>query len=84
MFVLAAALHAGWTLDRLYGLTKIDRCCRHLHLYLSRWFLAKMANIISCHDLLKTAGGQVGPLHPPPPCPAEPWPVEEGQVPGLL
>jgi len=73
MFVLAAALHAGWTLDRLYGLTKIDR-----------WFLAKMANIISCHDLLKTAGGQVGPLHPPPPCPAEPWPVEEGQVPGLL
>lgn len=35
MFVLAAALKAGYTVDRLYELTKIDR-----------WFLEKMKNII--------------------------------------
>lgn len=35
MFVLAAALKAGYTVDRLYNLTKIDR-----------WFLHKMKNII--------------------------------------
>ena len=34
MFVLAAALKAGYTVDRLYDLTKIDR-----------WFLEKMKNI---------------------------------------
>lgn len=35
MFVLAAALKAGYSIDRLYDLTKIDR-----------WFLEKMKNII--------------------------------------
>ncbi|CAG7719817.1 unnamed protein product [Allacma fusca] len=35
MFVLAAALKAGYTIDKLYDLTKIDR-----------WFLKKMENII--------------------------------------
>lgn len=35
MFVLAAALKAGYTVDKLYDLTKIDR-----------WFLEKMRNII--------------------------------------
>lgn len=35
MFVVAAALKAGYTIDRLYDLTKIDR-----------WFLQKMKNII--------------------------------------
>jgi len=35
MFVLAAALKHGYTIDRLYQLTKIDR-----------WFLVKMQNII--------------------------------------
>lgn len=35
MFVLAAALKAGYTVDKLYELTKIDR-----------WFLDKMKNII--------------------------------------
>ena len=34
MFVLAAALKAGYSIDRLYDLTKIDR-----------WFLEKMKNI---------------------------------------
>lgn len=36
MFVLAAALKAGYTIDRLYELTRIDK-----------WFLHKMKNIIS-------------------------------------
>lgn len=36
MFVLAAALKAGYSVDKLYDLTKIDR-----------WFLEKMKNIIS-------------------------------------
>ena len=35
MFVLAAALKAGYTIDRLYELTRIDK-----------WFLHKMKNII--------------------------------------
>ena len=46
VFVLAAALHAGWTLEKLYKLTKIDR-----------WFLAKMRNIIQCHQQLVSKGG---------------------------
>lgn len=36
MFVLAAALKAGYTVEKLYDLTRIDR-----------WFLEKMKNIIS-------------------------------------
>lgn len=36
MFVLAAALKAGYEIDRLYELTKIDK-----------WFLHKMQNIVS-------------------------------------
>lgn len=46
IFVLAAALRAGYTIERLYELTKIDR-----------WFLHKMKNITdhvstleSCQD----------------------------------
>jgi carbamoyl-phosphate synthase/aspartate carbamoyltransferase/dihydroorotase len=35
MFVLAAAIKAGYDIDRLYKLTKIDR-----------WFLHKMKNIV--------------------------------------
>jgi carbamoyl-phosphate synthase/aspartate carbamoyltransferase/dihydroorotase len=35
MFVLAAALKAGYSIDKLYDMTKIDR-----------WFLSKMKNII--------------------------------------
>jgi len=38
MFVLAAALKAGYTDDALYQLTKIDR-----------WFLHKMRNIVNFH-----------------------------------
>ena len=34
MFVLAAALRQGYTIDRIYELTKIDR-----------WFLHKLKNI---------------------------------------
>ena len=39
MFVLAAALKAGYTIDRLYELTRIDR-----------WFLHKMKNIIGVFE----------------------------------
>lgn len=43
IFVLAAALHAGYTIERLYELTKID--C---------WFLHKMKNITDHEKLLQT------------------------------
>lgn len=43
IFVLAAALRAGYTVDRLYELTKIDR-----------WFLHKMKNITDHEHLLET------------------------------
>ncbi|XP_075220922.1 carbamoyl-phosphate synthetase 2, aspartate transcarbamylase, and dihydroorotase rudimentary isoform X1 [Lycorma delicatula] len=42
MLVLAAALRAGYTIDRLYDLTKIDR-----------WFLYKMRNIIQMQSSLE-------------------------------
>uniref|UniRef100_A0A8C2D3Z7 Multifunctional protein CAD n=1 Tax=Cyprinus carpio TaxID=7962 RepID=A0A8C2D3Z7_CYPCA len=42
IFVLAAALHAGYTVERLYELTKIDH-----------WFLHKMKNIADHEKLLK-------------------------------
>ncbi|XP_029675427.1 CAD protein isoform X1 [Formica exsecta] len=42
MFVLAASIKAGYTIDRLYELTKIDR-----------WFLEKMKNIIDYYRLLE-------------------------------
>ena len=45
MFVLAAAMKAGYSIDRLYELTKIDR-----------WFLSKMRNIISYYGLLENLG----------------------------
>lgn len=43
MFVLAAALKAGYSIERLYELTKIDH-----------WFLEKLRNIIQCTNLLET------------------------------
>lgn len=43
MFVLAAALKAGYTDNVLYRLTKIDR-----------WFLNKMRNIVNCHIQMET------------------------------
>ncbi|CAL7950785.1 unnamed protein product [Xylocopa violacea] len=42
MFVLAASIKAGYTIDRLYELTKIDR-----------WFLHKMKNIIDYYAVLE-------------------------------
>ena len=42
MFVLAASLKAGYTIDRLYELTKIDR-----------WFLEKMKHIIEYYTVLE-------------------------------
>nr|MBE5724557.1 rudimentary [Cucujiformia] len=43
MFVLAAALREGYTIDKLYDLTKIDK-----------WFLRKMKNIIDWEIFLET------------------------------
>ncbi|XP_074041253.1 carbamoyl-phosphate synthetase 2, aspartate transcarbamylase, and dihydroorotase rudimentary isoform X1 [Leptinotarsa decemlineata] len=43
MFVLAAALKSGYSIDKLYDLTKIDK-----------WFLQKMKNIIEYNNLLET------------------------------
>lgn len=48
MFVIAAALKAGYTIDRLYDLTKIDR-----------WFLAKMKNIIDLTMELEKQNGTI-------------------------
>ncbi|XP_067013440.2 multifunctional protein r isoform X2 [Anabrus simplex] len=45
IFVMAAALKAGYTIDRLYELTKIDR-----------WFLQKMKNIVDYQVLLESVG----------------------------
>ncbi|XP_015120937.1 CAD protein [Diachasma alloeum] len=45
MFVLAASMKAGYSIDRLYELTKIDR-----------WFLHKMQNIISYYELFESIG----------------------------
>lgn len=42
MFAVAAAMKAGYTIDRLYKLTKIDR-----------WFLNKMKNIIDYYSVLE-------------------------------
>ena len=43
MFVLAAALKAGYSDERLYQLTKIDR-----------WFVNKMRNIVNFHVKMET------------------------------
>ncbi|XP_034934748.1 CAD protein [Chelonus insularis] len=43
IFVLAASLKAGYSIERLYELTKIDR-----------WFLNKMKNIVDYYNLLET------------------------------
>nr|NVI70413.1 rudimentary [Cucujiformia] len=43
MFVLAAALRNGYSVDKLYSLTKIDR-----------WFLQKMKNIIDWNSFLES------------------------------
>ncbi|KAI1897566.1 hypothetical protein AGOR_G00084580 [Albula goreensis] len=49
IFVLAAALRAGYSVDRLYDLTKIDR-----------WFLHKMKNIADHEQLLESYGQDEG------------------------
>jgi len=45
MFVLAAALKAGYSITRLYDLTKIDK-----------WFLQKMKNIVDYQLMLESLG----------------------------
>ena len=46
MFVLAAALKSGYTINKLWELTKIDK-----------WFLFKLKNIIDWHNFLEGCGG---------------------------
>ncbi|NXK68782.1 PYR1 protein, partial [Sylvietta virens] len=53
IFVLAAALRAGYSIERLYELTKIDR-----------WFLHKMKNITDHAVLLEGGGGEQGTMPP--------------------
>lgn len=53
IFVLAAALRAGYSIERLYELTKIDR-----------WFLHKMKNITDHAVLLESYRGQQGTMPP--------------------
>lgn len=53
IFVLAAALYAGYSIDRLYELTKIDR-----------WFLYKMKNITDHGKLLKSFNQDEGAMPP--------------------
>ncbi|XP_050186854.1 CAD protein isoform X1 [Myiozetetes cayanensis] len=53
IFVLAAALRAGYSIERLYELTKIDR-----------WFLHKMKNIADHAVLLESYRGQQGTMPP--------------------
>ena len=45
IFFLSQALHAGYSIDRLHELTKIDR-----------WFLEKLQNIVKTDNELKAAG----------------------------
>ncbi len=45
IFFLSQALHAGYSIDRLHELTKIDR-----------WFLEKLQNIVKTDNELKSAG----------------------------
>nr|NVI70416.1 rudimentary [Cucujiformia]NVI70488.1 rudimentary [Cucujiformia] len=45
MFVVAAALKQGYSVDKLYELTKIDR-----------WFLTKMKNIVDWNSYLESIG----------------------------
>ena len=45
MFVLAAALKSGYTIQKLWELTKIDK-----------WFLSKLKNIIDWHNFLQKCG----------------------------
>jgi hypothetical protein len=44
MFILAAALKQGYTVDHLYELTKIDH-----------WFLYRLKNIIDFHTQLEAS-----------------------------
>ncbi|XP_016160776.1 PREDICTED: CAD protein [Ficedula albicollis] len=53
IFVLAAALEAGYSIERLYELTKIDR-----------WFLHKMKNITDHAVLLASYRGEQGTMPP--------------------
>ena len=52
MFVVAAALFAGYSVDKLYNLTKIDR-----------WFLSKMKNIIDYYCFLEQYHSTLLPVH---------------------
>ncbi|XP_046877046.1 CAD protein isoform X1 [Hypomesus transpacificus] len=53
IFVLASALRAGYTVDRLYHLTKIDR-----------WFLHKMQNIAEQERVLETSSREGSSITP--------------------
>jgi carbamoyl-phosphate synthase large subunit len=49
IFAVYRALSEGWSIDRIHGLTRIDR-----------WFLGKMANVLSCEKSIVATGGAIG------------------------
>ena len=49
LFAVYRALSEGWSIDRIYALTRIDR-----------WFLGKMANILACEKAIVAAGRHRG------------------------
>jgi carbamoyl-phosphate synthase large subunit len=52
IFIIYRALAEGWTVEKIYRLTKIDR-----------WFLHKIANVLACEGELRSSHS---PLPPPP------------------
>jgi carbamoyl-phosphate synthase large subunit len=47
LFAIYAALAEGWSVDKIFGLTKIDR-----------WFLSKIANILACEKRIVAAAAK--------------------------
>jgi carbamoyl-phosphate synthase large subunit len=49
LFAVYRALSEGWTIDKIYKLTKIDR-----------WFLGKMAKVLACERAIAASAGVAG------------------------
>ncbi len=47
LFAVYSALAEGWSIDKIHGLTKIDR-----------WFLGKMANVLACEKRIAAAAAK--------------------------
>jgi carbamoyl-phosphate synthase large subunit len=49
LFAVYTALSEGWSIDKIHGLTKIDR-----------WFLGKMANVLRCEKSIVASAAKAG------------------------